>query len=131
MVYIFKILDLPKACGALICCTVRTDIEEPPDTDEALSLSLFVWLFPNTSCGYGLHTSALWWHPVVFPSNSRYFGECEDVGKLAREGKGGFEGRRIQVSHQDTDQAMDTDLEQGAGIQLTVEVVCLAFWQDW
>lgn len=35
----------------------------------------------------------------------------------------------MNISHQDTVsvQAMDTDLEQGAGVQVTVEMVCLAF----
>lgn len=63
---------------------------------------------------------------MVFPSNSRSLGEYKDVGKLARGGKGCFDGsepprQTVLV------QAMDTDLEQGAGIQLTAGLACLAF----
>lgn len=65
-----------------------------------------------------------------FPSNSRYLDKYEYVGKWASEGKrwlGGEKDPSQPPGHTVSVQAMDTDLEQGAGIQLTVEVACFAF----
>ena len=65
---------------------------------------------------------------MVFLRNSTYLGENKDVGKPARGEKGGFEVGRIRVSHHSLGSSDGhTDLEQGAGIHLTVQERVLLF----
>lgn len=83
----------------------------------------FPSLFPIRCCKYGLQTSALWWHPVVFFSNSTVGIWCWESGQKRRRfllGGEGYESATGTYIHSSSD-------GHWSGIHLTADVVCLAF----